>query len=139
MIENINLELRYEHSSFFDVDELIKLESNKFGLYFLYNNNKKVIYIGKASKDIKQRLKYHLEIENPERYDDFNNKWKLHIRKQYRFFTFIEIEKEFIDITEVLMIKKYKPAFNIQFNEKGKLKKEEFRTMYNKNITYTRC
>ena len=133
MTELIKINLKYKHSSFFNIEELKNLNNKVKGLYFLYNKEKEIIYIGKAKNSIKNRLNYHLKIKEPEPYDKFNNQWKLHIRKKYKYFTFIEIETDYIDITEVFMIKKYTPKYNIEFNEIGKLKKEEFKIMYNKN------
>lgn len=125
--ENIKIDLNYQHSDLFKNIEIKKLDKNIAGIYFLYNVDNEIIYIGKAKKCIKNRLNYHLFLKNPERYNHFNNAWKMYVRKEYYSYTFIEVKPKIIDILEVFLINKYIPIYNIEFNKNGLIQKNLFR------------
>jgi hypothetical protein len=91
-------------------------ERNIKGIYFLYNNDKEIIYIGKTINCIRQRLKEHLYLDiRPELGSFLINSANLK-RNESVYFSFIEVEKVNIDCAEVLLINKYKPKYNYQFN-----------------------
>jgi hypothetical protein len=92
------------------------LERNLKGIYFLYNNDKEIIYIGKTSNCIRQRLKEHLYLDIYRGLDYYNLKRMVLKRKQSVYFSYIEVEKNLIDCVEILLINKYKPKYNVQFN-----------------------
>ncbi|MGC8733457.1 MAG: GIY-YIG nuclease family protein [bacterium] len=79
------------------------------GVYFFYDINNNIIYIGKA-KNLKQRLLQHL------------HQSKELISKTYKIdYKVLNSEEEAL-ITEAILIYKYKPFFNIQFKYQKPLK-----------------
>jgi len=85
------------------------------GVYFLLNNQKEIIYIGKASNCIRQRILSHL-ITEPSKYTSERELMKLNLKRQYtKYITYIELNKKDLDLTEILLIKKFKPVYNVQY------------------------
>jgi hypothetical protein len=91
-------------------------ERNIKGIYFLYNNDKEIIYIGKTINCIRQRLKEHLYLDIRHELGSFLINSANLKRNESVYFSFIEVEKVNIDCAEVLLINKYKPKYNYQFN-----------------------
>jgi excinuclease UvrABC nuclease subunit len=93
------------------------LNTNLIGCYFLYDENKKIIYIGKSAKCIRQRIfqhcfnPYSIYLEETE----LNN--MIIKREKAKYYSYVEIEKQMIDFVEVGLINKFKPECNIQFNK----------------------
>jgi hypothetical protein len=98
-------------------DHKYYLEKNLKGIYFLYNIDKEIIYIGKTINCIRQRLKQHLFLDFYRGLDYYNLKRMVLKRKQSVYFSYIEVEKNLIDSVEILLINKYKPKYNVQFND----------------------
>jgi hypothetical protein len=73
--------------------------SNKKGVYYLYNKDEKLIYIGK-SKNVKSRIKQHLA----------SSRFKAEIFKISYFIVETSVE---IDIYETYLIDKFKPIHNV--------------------------
>ena len=85
------------------------------GVYFLLNNQKEIIYIGKASNCIRQWILSHL-ITEPSKYTSERELMKLSLKRQYtKYITYIELNKKDLDLTEILLIKKIKPVYNVQY------------------------
>ena len=99
------------------------VDTNIKGVYILYDKFKKPIYVGKSQNCVRQRLRSHLETK-PKHYDFYENLFTLYKRRNYKYFSFIETEKEFAPFLEYYFIKKYKPKFNIEFNDNFKYDKE---------------
>lgn len=91
-------------------------KSKNIGIYFLYNENKELIYIGKSSCCIRGRLCNHLITETPRPYDDFWNNLILNRRKDIKYFAYSIIEKENVEMVEAFLIRKFKPKYNLEFN-----------------------
>ena len=93
------------------------LNTNLIGCYFLYDENKNIIYIGKSAKCIRQRIfqhcfnPYSIYLEETE----LNN--MIIKREKAKYYSYVEIEKQMIDFVEVGLINKFKPECNIQFNK----------------------
>ena len=90
------------------------------GVYFLYNENKEIIYIGKSVSSIRQRLNTHLLADIPDwteyGYSDLHNSKLTEKRRKTKYFSWIEIPKGYIDMVERYLIYKNKGEFNYQFN-----------------------
>ena len=93
------------------------LNTNLVGCYFLYDENKNIIYIGKSANCIRQRIFQHCF--NP--YSVYLEKWELNNmmikREKAKYYSYVEIEKQMIDFVEVGLINKFKPECNIQYNK----------------------
>jgi len=101
------------HHNFRKKEYVIK--SNKIGCYILYDKNKKIIYIGKSINSIRQRIIQHL-FANPSVYlNDYELKELLLKREKVKYFSYIEIDKQFVDFVEAGLINKYEPKLNKQF------------------------
>ena len=93
------------------------LNTNLIGCYFLYDENKNIIYIGKSAKCIRQRIfqhcfnPYSIYLEETE----LNN--MIIKREKAKYYSYVEVEKQMIDFVEVGLINKFKPECNIQFNK----------------------
>jgi excinuclease UvrABC nuclease subunit len=87
------------------------------GCYFFYDKNYKIIYIGKSIACIKTRIVQHLVYEhNPYAiYNKSDIDFFYEKQKEVEFFSFCEIEKDYVDIVEIFLIKKYKPKYNSQY------------------------
>ena len=85
------------------------------GIYFLLNDEKRIIYIGKSSNCIRQRIFMHL-ITNPSKYTSERELMKFNLKRHYtKYITYIELNKKDLDLSEILLIKKFKPKYNIQY------------------------
>jgi excinuclease UvrABC nuclease subunit len=133
----LNLEIN-DNSELFSVDDLLNcfeycngtnrwtrnkdykyfLNKNLCGVYFLYNQNKEIIYIGKTINCLRERLKQHLysEIRLELGYQGMQIANKK--RDESYYFSYIEVNKEIIDCAEVLLINKYQPKYNFQYTNK---------------------
>ena len=105
-------------SELISVDDYVELspKSKVKGVYFLYSIDKELLYIGKSVSCVRIRLCNHLITQIPDRYNDKLNEWALKKRKDYAYFAYTIVEKEFVDMVERFLIQKYKPKFNIEFN-----------------------
>jgi excinuclease UvrABC nuclease subunit len=105
-------------SELISVDDYVELspKSKVNGVYFLYSIDKELLYIGKSASCMRGRLCNHLITETPNRYNDELNERTLKKRKDYAYFAYTIVDKEFLDMVERFLIQKYKPKFNIEFN-----------------------
>jgi excinuclease UvrABC nuclease subunit len=105
-------------SELISVDDYVELspKSKTKGVYFIYSKDKELLYIGKSICCIRGRLSNHLITVTPNRYDDILNEWALKKRKDYAYFAYTIVDKEFVDMVERFLIQKYKPKFNTEFN-----------------------
>ena len=95
------------------------IDKNLCGVYILYNEFKEVIYIGK-SKEIRNRLASHLFHEGILKYMHFHEeKHFLSKRDDTVYFSYIEVDNQFIDLVEIGLINKYQPKYNLQYNSNG--------------------
>jgi excinuclease UvrABC nuclease subunit len=91
---------------------------NTKGVYLLYSNNGKILYIGRSYRCIRGRLCNHLITSTPYRYDEDVNNYMLGKRKNYSFFRYIKMdENKDIKDLEYILIQCFKPKFNIQYNQ----------------------
>jgi len=117
----LGLKIEYEIDNFSDILLVSEhnLPNNKLiGVYFLYNSNKEVIYVGKSITSIRGRLRNHLFVPTPAAYDEYRNNKILENRQFIKYFSYVEIHKEFIDMVERYLINSLKPINNIEFNYK---------------------
>jgi excinuclease UvrABC nuclease subunit len=105
-------------SELISVDDYVELspKSKTKGVYFIYSKDKELLYIGKSINCVRGRLSYHLVTATPDRYDDILNEWTLKKRKDYGYFAYTIVDKEFVDMVERFLIQKYKPKFNTEFS-----------------------
>jgi excinuclease UvrABC nuclease subunit len=122
MTANINgLKIEYTIDNFSElisVDDYVELapKSKVKGVYFLYSIDKELLYIGKSISCLRGRICRHLITLTPHPYNDHLNEWTLEKRKDYFYFAYTIVNKEFLDMVERFLIQKYKPKYNIEFN-----------------------
>lgn len=92
-----------------------KCASNISGVYFLYDENKKIIYIGKSVKCIRQRLNYHCSQDYSIYLSEYSLQQMKDKRNEVKYLSFIRVSKEFTDMVEIFFINKYKPKYNKEF------------------------
>ena len=105
------------------------IELDMIGCYFLLNAKKEVIYIGKSSRCVRNRLMNHLF------HTMHNNVWtkesdRLAFHNKQResvYFAFFEVEKTIIQVLEAFLIGMYKPKYNKQFNKFSEQNTEQFK------------
>lgn len=109
----------YNSNNFHWRDERKKtpfIKNNMIGCYFLYNEAKEIIYIGKSVNCIRQRLITHLFSKPSKYYDDGYKLRHVKKREEAVYFSFITVDKNMVEFVEPFLIGKYKPKYNIQFN-----------------------
>ena len=99
-------------------DRKVFLRTNIIGCYFLYNENKKIVYIGKSSNCIRQRIFNHCFNDYSKYLDETNLNNMIKKRENVVYYSYVEVEKNMVDFVEVGLINKFKPEFNIEFNIK---------------------
>lgn len=109
----------YKSNDFHWRDERKKppfIKNNMTGCYFLYNEVKEIIYIGKSINCIRQRLLTHLFNKNNVYSQDNGYNYR-HDKKQKKtvYFSFITVDKNMVQVVEPFFINKYKPIYNLQF------------------------
>ena len=132
MTDNINYTI-YNHSDIISIDLLKEcyehslnthwryrtkeyiINQKKIGCYLLYDENKKIIYIGKSSNSIRSRLLSHCFAPISVYLKDYEKDKILLKRKLTRFFSYIEVDKHMIDFVERGLINKYQPILNVEF------------------------
>ena len=96
------------------------ISKNKSGVYLFYNDNKEVVYIGKTTICLKQRIHHHI-INSINKYllnrGDQEESFKLYKRSKYKYLSFIEVDKGDTHFVESYLINEYKPIYNIEFNK----------------------
>ncbi len=111
-------EIKYTIDNFsgiLDVDWDNLPNNKRIGVYFLYDENKKILYIGKSMSTMRQRLSYHLFVENPSPYDEEFNKVVLERRRRVKYFAYVDVPKNYIDMVERYLICEQQCEFNQQF------------------------
>jgi predicted GIY-YIG superfamily endonuclease len=106
-----------KEKEYYNIEEYKDIIPSKTkGIYFLYNKDKTIVYIGKSVLCIRQRINEHYE-QNPSRYlsekqvEDLLNK-----RETYKYFSYIPMEeKDKVDSKEAQYITEYKPLYNKEF------------------------
>tara|TARA_R110000744_G_scaffold82397_1_gene162041 strand:- start:821 stop:1336 length:516 start_codon:yes stop_codon:yes gene_type:complete len=99
------------------------INTNLIGVYILYDENKKPIYIGKSSNCIRSRLLSHCST-TPKTYDDVENIFILYKRTKYKYFSYIVTKDNLNDFLECYLIKKYNPKYNRSINKLFKYDKD---------------
>lgn len=90
------------------------------GCYIFYDDNKNIIYIGKSSNCIRQRMNSHITAEPSQYLRKYEEEHLLMKRKHYKYFSYIEIDKQMVDFVERGLINKFQPIFNIEFTTNTK-------------------
>lgn len=105
-------------SELISVDDYVELapKSKVKGVYFLYSIDKELLYIGKSINCVRGRICNHLITLTPHGYNEQRNECTLQKRKDYFYFAYTIVNKEFVDMVERFLIQKYKPKYNIEFN-----------------------
>ena len=89
------------------------VKPNLIGIYCLYDKNKKIVYVGKSSNNIRLRLIRHLLSEIHK--GDFDFKECIEKREIVKYFSFKEFDKKDIHFIETFLINKYQPKLNKQY------------------------
>jgi excinuclease UvrABC nuclease subunit len=106
------------YSSLIPKKELDKyLDNNKIGIYFLYDKNKKIIYIGRSFNCIKSRLFLHLQKKPPVyiKEKELKKILLLRIKSKYFGFIFVKNDKFTVQFIEQYLINKFKPKYNKEY------------------------
>jgi len=107
-VYSINTHWRYREQEYV-------LKPGLIGCYFLYDENKNVIYIGKTSVCIRGRVLSHC-ITELSRYLNDEEKAKILLKREMtRYFSFIEVDKQMVDFVERGLINQHQPILNVQF------------------------
>lgn len=117
----IGKEIKYTIDNFSGIMDVSEdnLPSNKrIGVYFLYGENKEMLYIGKSVSTMRGRLRNHLFVEEPSLYDDTYNKIILERREKIKYFSYIDVPKKYIDMVERYLICENRCEFNSEFKYK---------------------
>jgi excinuclease UvrABC nuclease subunit len=97
--------------------EIKIIKSGLSGCYFLHDENKNIIYIGKA-KNIRQRIISHIFSPVSKYIDKYEIDKIIEKRKKAKYFSYSEIDYRYVDFVEQGLINKYQPMLNIQFVNK---------------------
>jgi excinuclease UvrABC nuclease subunit len=114
----VGKEIKYTIDNFSGILDVSwdNLPTNKrIGVYFLYGENKEILYIGKSVSTMRGRLSNHLFVEEPSPYNELHNKIVLDRRKRVKYFSFIDVPKNYIDMVERYLICEHQCEFNTQF------------------------
>jgi hypothetical protein len=90
-------------------------DNKRIGVYFLYDENKNLIYIGKSVATMRGRLSNHLFVENPSPYNLDYEAIVLERRKRVKYFAYSDVPKNYIDMVERYLICEQQCEFNQQF------------------------
>lgn len=91
------------------------LNRELIGCYFLHDEHKNIIYIGKSLNCIRSRLISHICSEISE-YLSKVEKDKLSLKRiKSKYFSFTQVDRQMIDFVERGLINEYQPILNIQF------------------------
>lgn len=90
-------------------------DNKKIGIYFLYDENKDILYVGKSMSTMRGRLAHHLFTDTPSSYDEELNKIILGRRWRIKYFSYVVVPKNYIDMVERYLICEHQSEFNIQF------------------------
>lgn len=90
---------------------------NMAGVYFLFDKNKTIIYIGKTVHHIRNRVITHLSVPcehstawtNKSAMENHNER-----RKEIIYYGYYELDKNITDMVESYFINKYLPKYNFQ-------------------------
>ena len=111
----ISLDLLYDEYIVKDNRKEIKTIKNGLsGCYFLHDENKNIIYIGKA-KNIRQRILSHIFSPLSNYIDNYQIDRIIEKRKKAKYFSYSEIDYRYVDFVEKGLINKYQPMLNIEF------------------------
>ncbi len=91
------------------------IPTKTMGIYFLYGENKDVLYIGKSIDCIRQRINHHYEQNISNYLTNSQKENMLSRRENYMYFSYIPMDKKLIDSKEVEYIKDYEPVYNREY------------------------
>jgi hypothetical protein len=114
----IGKEIKYTIDNFSGILEVSmnNLPNNKrIGVYFLYGEDKEILYIGKSVSSIRGRLMNHLFVGMPSKYDDEYNEIILNRRCKVKYFSYVDVPKNYVDMVERYLICEQQCEFNIEF------------------------
>ena len=96
------------------------IKGGLIGCYILYDENKNIVYIGKSSNCIRQRINSHVASKPSIFLKQYEIEYLLMKRNNYKYFSYITVNKQMVDFVERGLINKFQPIFNIEFNKTNK-------------------
>ena len=114
----IGKEIKYTIDNFSGILDVSidNLPNNKrIGVYFLYGEDKEILYIGKSMSTMRGRLMNHLFVSEPSKYNDNHNENILDRRDRIKYFSYIDVPKNYIDMVERYLICEQQSEFNQEF------------------------
>lgn len=116
----LGLKIQYELDNISDLKEICVSNFPHYkmiGIYYLFDENKELVYIGKSTASIYNRLKNHIFDEYPHPSNYYANRFSLHKRNFYKYLAYSEIPRHYIHAIEMLLIQKFRPKFNQVHNK----------------------
>ena len=118
----VGIKVEYEIDNFSGLESIndwdIKAPNSRVkGVYFIYDKNRELIYIGKATSSVRTRLCQHLFTNT----DDF---FTLTKRDEYLYFAYSEINADACSFVEKYLISKFNPKFNKNHNDKFEMNQD---------------
>ena len=114
----VGKEIKYTIDNFSGILDVSieNLPNNKrIGVYFLYGEDKEILYIGKSMSTMRGRLMKHLFVSEPSKYNDNYNKNVLDRRDRIKYFAYVDVPKNYIDMVERYLICEQQSEFNQEF------------------------
>ena len=104
-VETITLKIPAYNKDMVDINEYLNINAKVSGIYLLYNEEKRLMYLGKAGA-IRGRVAQHIKATG------YNNNTK-HIRHNFKYLSYMVIENPVErDMLEIYLINKLRPLFN---------------------------
>lgn len=92
------------------------IPTKMMGCYFIYDKDYNIIYIGKSTNCIRSRLANHLLTAISVYNDEWYQERMLDKRNEACYFSYTEVDKQFVDFVERGLINKLSPKYNLEFN-----------------------
>lgn len=108
------------------ISQLDDMPGNVRGIYYLMDEDQKILYIGKSKTSIRSRLYTHLSKEDPHPNSKRQTEITLAKREHYKYFGYSRIAPYFIEQAEVALIKHYAPDFNEQYLSRNRNRKTRY-------------
>jgi hypothetical protein len=125
---------RMHRNTFHTMDKnypLPYIELDIIGCYFILNAQKEVIYIGKSTSCVRNRLMNHI-FHTIHKSGWTKESYRLEFNKKQQesvYFAFFEVEKSMVEGLEAFLIAIYKPKYNYAFNKFSEPNRKQFQLL----------
>lgn len=112
----LGLEFKYKIKEFYgpiDIKEFWdKCPIKIAGCYFLYDKNMELIYVGKSTKCIRQRINLHCYQEPSKYLFEYQINRIMKMREEVLYFSYTPVKSELCSFIEGSLINKFQPKYN---------------------------